>query len=170
MTIETATRAIQFVLAPVIMLTACGLLLNGILTRYTTRSNRIRLMTRERLDLVFGSQKGELAVERLIEIDLQLPMLKRQLSLAHKSIVAIYLADAIFILDMFIIALSLLPGAVHAPVAAVFVFLLGVAIVLVGITLTALEVSTSKQAIVLEMDRVMRLPMKSAPPHDSAGL
>jgi hypothetical protein len=166
MTIETATRTIQFVLAPVIMVTACSLLLNGILTRYTTRSNRIRLMTRERLDLVFGIHKGDLAAERLTEIDLQLPLMKRQLNLAHKSIVAIYTADAVFILDMFIIALSLVPGARYAPVAAVVLFLVGVAIVLVGITLTALEVSTSKEAILLEMERSMRIPVQPAHPRD----
>ncbi len=52
MTTEMIVRTISLILAPVVMITSCVLLLNGLLTRYEVISARMRAMHRERLDLL----------------------------------------------------------------------------------------------------------------------
>ena len=52
MSAENVTRTIQLILAPVVMITACALLLNGLLSRYDALNARLRIMGRERLDLL----------------------------------------------------------------------------------------------------------------------
>lgn len=46
------TRTIQLILAPVVMVTACGILVNGLIGRYTNITNRLRTMAHERLELL----------------------------------------------------------------------------------------------------------------------
>ncbi|HEY7093305.1 MAG TPA: hypothetical protein VH393_09015 [Ktedonobacterales bacterium] len=58
MSIETITRAIQFILAPVVMVSSCAILLTGILTVYNNLSDRLRAFTRERLELLRGKDGG----------------------------------------------------------------------------------------------------------------
>ena len=47
---EVVARTIQLTLAPVAMVTACPMLANGILTRYSAVNDRGRGLTRERLE------------------------------------------------------------------------------------------------------------------------
>ena len=50
MSAEVVARIIQLMLAPVAMVTACPMLANGILTRYSAGHDRGRGLTRERLE------------------------------------------------------------------------------------------------------------------------
>jgi Protein of unknown function (DUF2721) len=49
--IQTAGKTIQLILAPVVMVTACGVLLNGMLSHYAAINDRIRTLVGERLGL-----------------------------------------------------------------------------------------------------------------------
>ena len=51
-TLAIATQVIQFIIAPTVMVSACSLILNGILVRYAQVNDRLRLMAHERWDLV----------------------------------------------------------------------------------------------------------------------
>ena len=92
MTINTVTRLIQLMIVPVVMVTACALLINGILQQYASINDRLRLMARERLEL-WHPREAEQATpmtardafitERLEQIDTQLPQLLQRHHLVY---------------------------------------------------------------------------------------
>lgn len=166
MSVQTITRAIQFILAPVVMVTSCAILANGILSRYASINDRMRSLTMERLDLLRGSDGSmsissvagdRLKVERLHEIDEQLPRLLHRHRLAHNSALATYLAVLIFVVSMLAIALAVLPNSATLAAIALVLFLAGTVVLLVGVLLISVEVRTSNQEIRYEVERVLSL-------------
>lgn len=52
MTAHLVATTIQEILAPVVMVTACALILSGLITRAQAINDRLRLMDGERLDVL----------------------------------------------------------------------------------------------------------------------
>jgi hypothetical protein len=164
--VEAVTRTIQLVLAPVVMVTACAILLNVLQSRYAIVNDRLRAMSGERLELLRTPGASTLAlppnadafiVERLAEIDRQIPdLLGRHLTLRN-AILAVYYAIAAFIATMFVIALATTFGTAFLATTILVLFLAGTALVLVGVGLTAVEVRASHLAVHYEVNRVMGL-------------
>src|SRR6266704_1401483 len=102
---EAIGRTIQLILAPVVMFSACSVFVGGVLNHYTSVGDRIRALTRERLDLL-REGKSRLAAERLDEIDAQLPELLYRHRLIHDALLAVYAAIGILVLTMCIIAIT----------------------------------------------------------------
>jgi hypothetical protein len=165
-TVASIIQTIQLIIAPAVMVTACAILLAGIQSRYATVNDRLRLLARERLELFRRDDDSRLAppapanayaVERLTEIDAQVPVLLRRHRVIRDSLVLIYLAVAIFLLCMLTIAAA---AALQPPLFAAIalgLFLLATASLLAGVVLTTAEVWLSHQAIQYEVDRVMNL-------------
>ncbi|MBC7990932.1 MAG: DUF2721 domain-containing protein, partial [Luteimonas sp.] len=161
------------IIAPVVMITACAITLGALQSRYAAINDRLRLMTRERLDLLRSlgvpivpvmpagdaAQRGSdaYAEERLTEIDVQIPLLLRRHRLAHGAVLAVYYAMIAFIGNMFVIAVAVATSAAAAATAALIVFLLAMAIFLAGVMLIAEEVRASHRTIQYEVERVLRL-------------
>lgn len=86
--------------APVVLLTVGGMVSNGLITIYSDINNRLRDMTRERLEIRRGPAGQVLASdslpaidqERLADIGTQLPMLLRRHKLTRLSVLTIYVA------------------------------------------------------------------------------
>src|SRR5258708_13108010 len=114
------------------MITSCAILVSGMLAHYAELNDRLRALARERLDLLHGPG-GSLGLasiahdafkmERLGEIDAQLPSLLHRHALVHRSSLAICLAILIFVLSMLVISLPFPPNplatlthAIHSPV------------------------------------------------------
>ncbi len=163
MNIETVTRTIQLVVAPVVMVTACAILLSGLLLRYGEINDRLRAMSRERLDLIFADQAEPVSnklrsTERLTEIDTQIPLLLARHRIAHHAVLFVYSAVAVLIGDMFVITLAVLINTNWAAIVALIMFLAGVLLLLVGVLYTAVEVRSSYVAVEYEVKRVLKLP------------
>ena len=166
MNVQSVTRAIQLILAPVVMVTSCAILVGGLLTRYSEINVRMRALTRERLDLLRAGDDtltltalagDQFKSERLSEVDTQLPELLRRHELVHRSVLAIYLAIVIFLLSMLAIALAIVPNSSLMAAVALFVFLAGTLVVLYGVLLISVEVRRSSDAVSYEVTRVLRL-------------
>lgn len=161
----TAARIIQTIIVPVVMVTACAILVTGLLSRYAAVNDRLRLMVRERLDLLQSLETdatpGEVArtfaIERLNQIDGQVPDLLRRHRLIRNAVLMEYWAILVFVLCMFTIAVAESFNVVGVATASLLVFLIGTAIMLLGVLLTALEVRVSHRALRYEVERVMRL-------------
>ncbi len=159
MNTEMVARTIQLILAPVVMVTACALILNGVLARYAAVNDRLRVLNRERFDLI-RMQKAQkepgddFSDERLQEIDTQVPELVRHHKLLHDGALSVYAAILAFVLDMFVIAVASVSGMAWLATAALVIFLAATAVLLIGVLLTALEVRTSHRAIQFEAARV----------------
>lgn len=167
MSVMSVTGIIQLIIAPVVMVSACAILVNGLLTRYTSVNDRIRLQSRERLDLLRTSDDTILSYrdaaqsaykrERLIEIDQQMPRLLYRHKLLHHASLAIYAAIALFILSMVLIAFAVPLQAGAIALAVLIVFLLGTLAMLVGVIFTAAEIRRSRDAVDYEALRVLNL-------------
>jgi hypothetical protein len=165
MSAETISRTIMLILAPVVMFSACSIFVGGVLSHYTSISDRIRALSRERLELVRTlrtMQDGPdgvraLALERLEEIDRQLPDLLGRHQLVHHAALAVYAAIGIFILTMCVIALTAAVSADWVAVLVFGVFLAGVLAMLLGVLLITLEIRTSRRALQYQVQRASRL-------------
>ncbi len=147
MNAETVARTIQLILAPVVMVTACALILNGILSRYAAVNDRLRALSRERFEVLQGGAQAVLAAERLGAIDSQVPLLIRHHNLLHDGVLAVYLTIGVYISNMFVIAIAAVSGTAWMATAALVIFLAGTGVLLFAVVLTALEIRTSHQAV-----------------------
>jgi len=160
MDVQTAAKTIQLILAPALMVSACGILLTGMLGHYGTINDRIRRLTAERLELSqLQPAEGHetLARERLTEIDHQVPMLIGRHRQVHYAILLAYTAVAILVVSMFVIAAAALSDSSATGTFALFVFLVGTAAVMGSAVFMALEVRSSHQAVSYEGMRVIDL-------------
>jgi hypothetical protein len=139
MSAETISRTIMLILAPVVMFSACSIFVGGVLSHYTSLSDRLRALTRERLELVRALRTMRdgpdgaraIARERLEEIDGQLPDLLGRHRLVHHAALAVY--------------------------GAIGVFVAGVLAMLLGVGLITVEVRASRRALQYEVRRVVGL-------------
>lgn len=151
-------QTIQLIIAPVVLITACMIFQNGILVRYGSIGQRIRSLTHERFELLQPSRAEDiLNLERLREIDRQLPLLVRRHRLIQKSALLSYVAITIFITTMFVIALSVGLNAGIIGTFALVLFLVGTAVLLIGTSFAALEIRISHLAICYEVHDITSL-------------
>jgi hypothetical protein len=165
MTIDSIIRIISLTLAPVVMITSCAILLNGLLTRYESVSVRMRTMHRERLELLQGLGNTTSSVvptvgfntQRVHEVEVQLPHLLRRHKLIHNAVLAENAAILLFVTSMFIIALAVLTNSTLTANIALFAFLTGTGALLVGVSITTLELSRSQREVAYEIQDGLRL-------------
>jgi hypothetical protein len=159
-------QTIQTILAPVVMVTSCAILVGGMLAQYGAINDRLRAMSRERLDLLHApdgtlsaaAAAGDaLKAERLLEIGRQVPDLLRRHELVHNAVLATYAAMVAFVASMFAIGAAAIVGSGALAIAALCVFLAGTAVMLAGIVLFAVQVRISHWAVHYEVRRVMGL-------------
>src|SRR5258708_734083 len=102
-------QTIQLILAPGVMVTACGLILNGLLPRYGPINDRLRGLTRERLDLLRAAGgavteppagAGDLTAERIAVIDREAPDLLRRHRRVHDAVLTLFAAMIVFVATM----------------------------------------------------------------------
>jgi hypothetical protein len=166
LSVEAIAQTIQFILAPVVMITSCAILVSGFLTRYAELNDRMRALAKERLELL-REPDGRLSIaatvsdafksERLSEIDAQLPGLLRRHELVHRSVLAVYVAILIFVVSMLAIAVARVPNSATLATVALAIFILGTVALLAGVALIAVEVRMSNAAVRYEVVRVMHL-------------
>ena len=162
MTVETAAKTISLILAPVVMLSACGILVSAMLQHYGAINDRLRTMSQERLAAVAGGRPTR--GERLAEIDHQLPGLLHRHELVRNAILTVYGAVVVFVLSMFVIAGAALSSSGFLATTALLVFLAGTAVLLVGLVYFALDIRSSHEALRYETLRIAALQ-----PEDASG-
>ena len=173
--LDAVTHAIQLIVAPVVMVSACAILSAGLLSRYSAVNDRLRLMGRERLELLAAAKPGatiafDLVTERLAEIDTQIPLLLSRHRAIQDSVFALYGAAALFLADMFAIAGAALLNADSLAIIAFVIFLLGVGTLLISLLITVREISMSHQALYYEVRRIAALKSPTSDAYDFPGV
>ncbi|HLF74875.1 MAG TPA: DUF2721 domain-containing protein [Anaerolineales bacterium] len=172
MDLEMVARAIQLIIAPAVLLTACCIFTNGLLALYAAIGERLRLTAREKVDLLKetatgagrhpaagGSLEGPglIVRERLADIDLQLPNLLRHHLLVRNSLAGTFIAMAFYILDMFVIAYSVVANRTGLFSAILAIFLMGVAFQLTGVLYSVFDAFMSHKIYAYESRHAMSL-------------
>lgn len=162
---QVAIRAIQAMLAPVVLITTAAILSGGIQTMYAAVNDRMRSMTAERLSRLTTSD-GEFtspsalppsARERLRQIDTELPLLLRRHWMLHNVLMLIYTSVLLVVIAMVLIAVAITGPEPAAGDVALVVMLTATGTLMLGLVLVALTVRHSANAIDYEVQEVLRL-------------
>lgn len=158
MNITDVIQTIQFIIAPVVLVTACAIIQGGILGRFMYVGQRIRSLASERLELLHrGNMNDGFTIERMQEIDRQIPLLKQRHRLLQKAVLIIYSAISVFLLSMFVIAISVASKLHLVAMLALFCFLVGTWLLLCSVIVAGQEVRMSHHAICYEVNRIASL-------------
>jgi hypothetical protein len=151
----TAIQAIQAILAPAIGISAVGLLLLGLLNRYSGLVNRIRLLNDEKRKLTKQlTEKENLAYEdnaRYMSIRKQTEELIVRSSMVRNAILTMQAAVGMFVVTSMTIGLNLFVSAGVFRILPLFVFIAGMCCVFVGIAYAAVEVHRSFKIVLIEV-------------------
>jgi heme-degrading monooxygenase HmoA len=167
---DSLAHAIQLIIAPVVMVSACGLILGTVLGRYNAISDRLRDLGNERLALLRAHAASDpakptaddrFAEERLREIDTQVPDLLRHHKLAHHAAQTAYAAITFFIVCMFMLAALARTGLSLFSTLALIFFLAGITVLFLGVIIIGGEIWNSQRAMQYEVQRVLALERAS---------
>jgi len=138
----TIVQVIQLMLAPGIMISACGLLLLAMNNKYSLVVNRIRLLNEEKRRLIVKAGEREFTYEedvRLHSLARQLIALGFRVKLVRNSVVANTVAIGFFVLTSLCIGLEFVLGEENLNYVVTFLFLAGMLTVLAGVIYSAYE-------------------------------
>lgn len=158
-----AVNAISAMVAPVVLLTTGGLLTNGLLTIYGSVNDRMREMTRERLEIRRGpggvvlEDVAPIDEERLNEIEAQLPLMLRRHHLIRNAVLLIYTGIGVLGLSIIFIAVAVGQHSEGVGRAALGLVLAGIVVMLTGLLLAGLSLARSADAITYAVERTRRL-------------
>ena len=139
----TIVNIIQAMLAPGIMISACGLLLLGANNKYSLVINRIRILDEEIRKLRDMKLQGTINKEhesRLHNIELQTAMLVKRFLIIRNTLLSYLIAVAFFIITCLAIGLQFSAKSINLHNVVIMLFLAGMISVLVGIIYAVIEV------------------------------
>lgn len=146
---------IQSMLAPAVMISACGLLLLALNNKYSLVINRIRILDEEKRNLLRLKQKGEMfdfESKRIENIKSQIRLLIIRTRLVRNSVLLYSFAVATFILDSILLGLPLLMNEIKINIASIIVFLTGMIFVLIGVIYSIRETIIGYKVIKIELN------------------
>jgi hypothetical protein len=141
-TINSIVQIIQLMLAPGLMISACGLLLLGMNNKYSLVVNRIRLLNEERRKTVNKSDDKDFKYHenlRLESISTQITDLVFRVKLVRNAVLSYTIAVALFVLTSIFIGLGFLFDLTRFNSLIIILFLLGMLSVLCGVVYAAYE-------------------------------
>lgn len=140
---------IKGMLAPGIMISACGLLLLGMNNKYSLVVSRIRNLNQEFRNL----DKNH--VERKKNISIQIPLLTRRMQLIKNTVWLYTTAVALFILSTLSIGINFITGASHfANILCMIFFIMAIISVLIGVIYAANEVRLGYKIVNIETEDI----------------
>jgi len=153
-TINSIVQIIQLMLAPGLMISACGLLLLGMNNKYSLVVNRIRLLNEERRKTVYKTDDKDFKYHenlRLESISTQITDLVFRVKLVRNAVLSYTIAVALFVLTSIFIGLGFLFDLTKLNSFIIILFLLGMAAVLFGVIFAAHETYKGYQIVHFEV-------------------
>lgn len=138
-------------LAPGIMISACGLLLLGMNNKYSLVVNRIRLLNEERRKLRTEEEAKDNKKKRHKSVELQISKLSYRILLIRNAVFSYSLAVAFFIIASLLIGLNQINNESGLNWAVISTFLIGMLFVLAGIIFAAIEVWKGFKIVQIEV-------------------
>lgn len=150
----SATRVIQAILAPAIMISSCGLILLGLQNRYSFIVNRIRLLNDERRrlqkQLVSGKELDYSENIRFHSVRQQMQELTTRAFILRNAILFEIIGAIFFVLTSLLIALFFFIPHEIIQILPIFSFLIGLVSVLIGLLFFGRDILKAYKVIKLE--------------------
>jgi len=147
---------IQGMLAPGMMISACGLLLLGMNNKYGLVVNRIRLLNEEKRNLFHQESMDESESSRVNNIELQLSHLIKRISLVRNAVFSYSLAVALFIVSSVLIGITINKNTPAFDWLIVAFFYAGMFAVFVGIVFAGIEVWKGYRIVKIEISEIYK--------------
>ncbi|MEW6195726.1 MAG: DUF2721 domain-containing protein [Bacteroidota bacterium] len=149
-----AVSIIQLMLAPAIMISACGLLLLGMNNRYSLVVNRIRLLNEEKRRLLMKVGEKPITTDenvRLESIAKQIGFLVYRVKLVRNSVLSYAIAVGLFVLTSLLLGISSVLSIYKLNYFIIITFLLGMVSVLTGVLFAGFETKKGYDIIRFEV-------------------
>jgi hypothetical protein len=134
---QTLIKIIQLMLAPGVMINACGLLLLGINNKYSSMINRIRLLNEEKrrflINIEHNKELDYMETARLQSVLKQIEVLQYRLKLVRNSILSISIGLFLYILTSLLIGVEAFVGTSLTKYIFISTFALGMISVAIGL-------------------------------------
>lgn len=153
--IPSIIEIIQLMLAPGLMISACGLLLLGMNNKYSLVVNRIRLLNEERRKTLRKIDDPEFSYQenvRLESISKQLERLTYRVKLVRNAVLFYTMAVALFVVTSLFIGFSYLFDVTRINSFITTFFLLGMVFVLCGVIFAAYETYKGYEIVKFEVE------------------
>ncbi len=137
-----AVQIIQLMLAPAIMISACGLLLLGINNKYSLVVNRIRLLNEEKRRLLSKIADGKHSTDDNIRVEsaaIQINALVYRAKLVRNAVLCYTTSVALFVLTSLLLGISSFLSLDKLNYFIITAFLVGMVFVLVGVVFAGFE-------------------------------
>ncbi len=135
-------QAIQLILAPGVMINACGLLLLGISSKFSSILNRIRALNEEKRKLVLHAADRDmhpLENQRIESIARQLKSLLMRAKLVQRALLCYFTAVGLFVITSMIIGADFFFPSSVSRYLVFGTFLTGMVLVFAGVVLAVLD-------------------------------
>ncbi|MGE5480038.1 MAG: DUF2721 domain-containing protein [Chloroflexota bacterium] len=153
----SSIELIKTILAPAVMISACGLIFLALINRYLTITLRIRSLNEERRKILHTESSSAITdleymdVVRLRSIELQLKDFISRGSMLKNSLTLIIVSVIFDIVASLSIAVNLFAPSYFSQMLPMIVFLVGMGFLLVGIVIAAVEIRRSFKNIIIEV-------------------
>ncbi len=150
-----ASKLIQLMLSPAVMISACGLLLLGANNKYSSVVNRIRLINDEKRRLVMKAADREFTPEENLRLEStarQLKHLGMRAKLVRNSVLSYTIAAAFFVISSLLIGAAAFQGFIELHYLSTAVFLVGMLMVFAGVVFGVLESKKGFDIVRLEIN------------------
>jgi hypothetical protein len=135
-------QAIQLILAPGVMISACGLLLLGISNKFTSVLNRIRILTEEKRKIIHNAAEREFLtheIQRIESITRQVAGLLVRAQLIRNSVFCYLCAVGLFVVTSLLIGADYFVPMLQLRYLILGTFLGGMVVVFVGVIFGVLD-------------------------------
>ncbi len=151
----TVTQAIQAILSPAVMISSSAFFLSGLNARHSTLVNRVRLLNDEKRKLIKELIKhGELEYTenvRFLSIKNQIEILVRRIWYIRNAMLCHIIAAIFFVLTSFAIGLNIFFSGAFIREIPLYLFIVGLFLVLCGVCFLGIDVLTSYRVILIEV-------------------
>ncbi|MFA7229202.1 MAG: DUF2721 domain-containing protein [Melioribacteraceae bacterium] len=149
-----AIQIIQLMVAPAVMINACGLLLLGINNKYSLVVNRIRLLNEEKRKLMIRIGEQQPTTDenvRLESTSVQISALVYRAKLVRNTVLCYTSAVALFVFTSLLLGISSFLSIGKLNFFIITSFLLGMIFVLIGVVFAGLETKKGYDIISYEV-------------------
>ena len=149
-----ALQIIQLMVAPAVMISACGLLLLGINNKYSLVVNRIRILNEEKRNLTIKMGESQQSTENNIRLEstaVQITALVYRARLVRNSVLSYTAAVALFILTSLLLGVSSFMAIGKLNYFIIAAFLLGMLFVVIGVIFAGFETKKGYDIISYEV-------------------
>lgn len=167
MSVEQSTQLIQLILNSILISVACALVLGGLTARQVALEERLQLLARQYSDYADQLESGAgLRSDRVSYVKKALRQVQYRCHISHYSVLAAHYALLFSIVSVLILAFRTAINLDWLIPIALACFILGIAILLLGVGLTLIDLHLSDRPLLEDVRGILNLGMgeESYPP------